>query len=232
MNTFNEKTPLSLIVAAGGDGTMLKASKIAFSRDIPIAGINIGSFGFLTGYKKEEVNKLIDDFIKNRGRIEKRHLLECVSEAGKFYALNDVVLHMSEERRVIKIGININDKDVTDFIGDGVIVATPTGSTAYSLSAGGPIAAPETDVALITPICPHALSFRPLVISSKNRILLSFKGGSETAFLIIDGQEVFKIKKDSDIKIRILKKTVKVLFPPERHYFHLLRKKMGWGGNR
>ncbi len=232
LRRFYDETPLSIMIAAGGDGTLLSVSKLALEKRVTVAGVNIGSFGFLTGYKKEEIPKLLDDFLNRRGRVEERYLLEVKFHNKTLHALNDVVLHMSEDRRVIDISITIDGKFITDFVGDGVIVSTPTGSTAYSLSAGGPIVVPETDVSLITPICAHALSFRPLVIPGEKRITLKFTGGSDTAFLIIDGQSVLKIKHGEEVNIRIAHERLKIMFPEERSYFYLLRKKMGWGGNR
>ena len=177
------------VIAAGGDGTFLWTGSIIYDFDIPLLGVNLGGLGFLTDIRKEEIESVFKDLKNKNYTIQERFFLKAKFKREESVALNDVVFS-STDIRVIDLDIYVNDNFVTQLSGDGLIVATPTGSTAYSLSSGGPILKPDTEAIVITPISPHALTFRPLVINKESKILIKTK---EECRLIFDGQRLVTI---------------------------------------
>jgi NAD+ kinase len=223
---------VDLIVAIGGDGTMLHAAHFTAGTDIPILGINLGSLGFLTQISEAELNDKLDAILRGDFEIEKRMLVEGripKRDLGPFCALNDISINMGSTSRVITFEIFIEGEYLGTYSADGVVVATPTGSTAYSLSAGGPIINPEIDALILTPICPHALAIRPMIIPPSHKIKVVIKAGSQGMVLTIDGQESHLIKDGDEVSFGVAKDVVH-LIRARIGFYELVRRKLGWGG--
>jgi NAD+ kinase len=213
------------VIAAGGDGTFLMAGSIIYDFDIPLLGINLGGLGFLTDIRKEEIGRIFKDIKNKNYTIQERFFLKAKFKGEESVALNDVVFS-STDIRVIDLDIYVNDNFVTQLSGDGLIVATPTGSTAYSLSSGGPILKPDTEAIVITPISPHALTFRPLVINKESKILIETR---EKCRLIFDGQRLVTLDSGEKVSIEKNASMLKVVKFEDWDYFDILRKKLNWG---
>jgi len=213
------------VIAAGGDGTFLWASSIIYDFDIPLLGINLGGLGFLTDIRKKEINKIFAELKNGNYTLKERFFLKANCKGEENMALNDVVFS-STDIRVINLEIYINDSFVTQLSGDGLIVATPTGSTAYSLSSGGPILKPDTEAFVVTPISPHTLNFRPLVVSFDSQILIRTK---EKCRLIFDGQKLVNLNSGDEVSVEKNLSTLKVVKFKDWNYFDILRKKLNWG---
>ncbi len=213
------------VIAAGGDGTFLWAGSIIYGFDIPLLGINVGGLGFLTDIRREEIKNIFKDIKAKNYEIQERFFLKANFNGEENIALNDVVFS-STDIRVIDLDIYINGSFVTELSGDGLIIATPTGSTAYSLSSGGPIVKPGTEAIVITPICPHTFTFRPLVVDNDSRILIKTK---EKCRLILDGQRLVNLDLGEEVSVEKNVNTLKVLKLKGWDYFDILRKKLNWG---
>jgi NAD+ kinase len=213
------------VVAVGGDGTFLMASSIIYDYDIPLLGINLGGLGFLTDIRKEEINKIFAEIKNGNYRLQERFFLRTNFRGKEYVALNDVVFS-SRDIRIIDLDIYINDSFVTQLSGDGLIVATPTGSTAYSLSSGGPILEPNAKVFVVTPISPHALTFRPLVLNQESRILIKTK---EKCQLILDGQRLVNLNLGDEVSVERNPNPLKVVKFKNWDYYDILRTKLNWG---
>ncbi len=223
-----------LIIVFGGDGTLLSVARLVGKRGIPILGVNLGGLGFITEIAKDEMSRdIIDEIFSGRYRFEERIMLSAdVYSKGKktawHTALNDVVINKSALARMVDLEIHINDKYVTSFRADGLIVSTPTGSTAYSLSAGGPILYPTLESFVMTPICPHTLTNRPIVLPDTFIIEVKIKSGKDV-YLTLDGQEGVPLKEGDKVKIRKADFKTKFLLFHKRDYFRILRTKLKWG---
>ncbi len=216
------------LVALGGDGTLISLARRAYKYDKPVLGINAGNLGFLTDINPENIEEFLDDFLKENYRIDKRMVIE-IEYGNKFlYAFNDVVISKDIISSMIHIKVDTNESFLNTYHGDGLIISTPTGSTAYNLSAGGPVVYPLTESFILTPICPHSLTQRPLILPSNFELELEVK--EKTAKLIIDGQEIYNIK--DKIKIKKAKKPAKLIHRIERNYFEVLREKLNWGESK
>jgi NAD+ kinase len=213
------------VIAVGGDGTFLKASSIIYDLGIPILGINLGGLGFLTDIRKEEINRIFAELKSGNYKLKERFFLRSNCRGEENMALNDVVFS-STDIRIIDLEIYINDSFVTQLSGDGLIIATPTGSTAYSLSSGGPILKPDTEAFVITPISPHTLNFRPLVVGFNSRILIRTK---EKCRLIFDGQKLITLNSCEEVTVEKNANSLKVVKFEDWDYFDILRKKLNWG---
>ncbi len=219
----------SFVIVIGGDGTLLRASKkIAIHNKFAIA-VNMGSLGFLTDIRKNEAIKVFEEVLNNNYKLEERHMLE-VSINGKVYTgLNEVVLAKGGVMQTL-IRIRATAKHyINTYRADGLIVSTPTGSTGYSLSAGGPIVQPNLDVLLITPIAPHNLSTRPIILSGNEEVILKLEETQRSAYIAVDGNEIIEITKDDIIKVKYSNKKLKLVLPKSRDYYSLLREKLKWG---
>ena len=217
----------------GGDGTLLSAARAIAPAKIPILAVNLGSLGFLTEVPLSELYKTLEHIDGSRCPIESRSMLECcLVRQGKsvdtYFALNDVVVNKSAIARLVGFDLFIDDSYVLEYKADGVIVSTPTGSTAYSLAAGGPVLMPSVDAFVITPVCPHALTHRPLVIRDSSEVQLLIKSDHEEAFLTIDGQVGIPVQRDDRIFCRKAKHAV-TLFRMRKTFFEVLRSKLKWG---
>ncbi len=217
----------------GGDGTLLSAARSISQAGIPILAVNLGSLGFLTEVPLQELYSTLDLVSSGECPVESRSVLECrlVREGhcvAEYFALNDMVVNKSAIARLVGFDLYIRDEFVVHYKSDGVIVSTPTGSTAYSLAAGGPILAPSVDAFVITPVSPHSLTQRPLVVSAAASIRILVKSDAEQAFLTIDGQVGMPVNHGDEIVCRKAEHSVKLL-KVRRTFFDVLRNKLKWG---
>jgi NAD+ kinase len=218
-----------VLIVLGGDGTFLSIARQAVEAGIPVAGFNLGTLGFLTELKKESLENCLTEIFGGRAKIAERKLLEIEFQGKTYIALNDAVVNKGMIARILKILLTINGETVTEIKSDGMIVSTPTGSTAYSLSAGGPIVSPLINGIVITPICPHSLSFRPLVVSDHSRIGLKLLTPNMDVYLTIDGQAVIPFNFEDRVEIGTYPKRLKMFVSSETNYFELLCGKLNWG---
>ncbi len=222
-----------VIIVFGGDGTLLSVARLVGDKGIPILGVNTGGLGFITEISKNEIRKNINKIFSGKCRFEERIMLSTdvyrgTNNIGQYSALNDVVLNKSALARMIELDIHINNQYVTTFRADGLIVSTPTGSTAHSLSAGGPILYPTLESFVMTPICPHTLASRPLVLPDRFILEVNIKSGKDV-YLTIDGQVGLPLKVKDKVKIRKADFKTKLLLLHDRDYFKILRTKLKWG---
>jgi NAD+ kinase len=221
----------SLVVALGGDGTLLRAARLIGRSGVPILGVNLGDLGFLTEFACEQAQAAVDDFVRGDYREEQRMMLEVAHDRMHYYALNDVSINMGRSCRTIEVILSVNGTYVTRFKADGVVLATPTGSTAYSLAAGGPIVFPTLEAILITPLCPHALSARPLVAAPEEKIGIELGlKNRQKALLVVDGRCRSTLKPGAQVTVRRADFKVRMITPRSRSYYEILRNKMKWGG--
>lgn len=224
------------VVVLGGDGTLLGAARRVGRFGSPILGVNLGGLGFLTGIPFERLYPVIEMMISGRLEVESRVMLETkVLRKGKvvcrFEVLNDVVINKVTLARIIDLDVAINEEFLTTFRADGLIISTPTGSTAYNLSAGGPILYPTMETFILTPICPFTLTNRPIIIPDTSVIQIKMKNESEEAVVLtFDGQVGFDLYYDDKVIIRKSEKKIKLFRPPDHSYFNILRTKLMWGG--
>jgi len=223
-----------LLLVLGGDGTILTAARLAAPRRIPILPINMGSLGFLTGFTLEELYPALEETLAGRFSISQRAMLQAELERGgsvleTHQALNDVVIHKGALARMIYLELSVNSDLVCRYRADGLIVSSPTGSTAYSLSAGGPIVHPAVESFIITPICPHMLSDRPLVIRDSSVVDVRLDGEMESVYLTLDGQRGIPMQPSDVLRVRRAEEHLKLIQPPKKPYFEILRDKLKWG---
>lgn len=229
---FQEKA--DLIVVLGGDGTMISTARLLGEREIPVLGINYGSLGYLTDFRIEEMFPALENILAGHYAIDRRVMLDIehrrgaqTLETGR--VLNDVVINKSVLARIIEIEVKLNEQYVNSFRADGLIVATPTGSTAYSLSAGGPIVYPTMNAVVLTPICPFTLTNRPIVVPDTAEISLRLMNENEGVVLTLDGQVGYRMETGDCAVIRKSAASFNLVQPPNRNYFDVLRNKLKWG---
>ncbi len=221
-----------LIVVLGGDGTMLATSRFIGKVSIPVVGINHGSLGYLTDFRIEEMLPALEKVLAGDYQVDRRVMLDVEHTGGPSApsrVLNDVVINKAALSRIIEIEVKLNGLHVNSFRADGLIVATPTGSTAYNLSAGGPIIYPSMNAIVLTPICPFTLTNRPIVVPDTSEIELRLKSDSEDVILGLDGQTGFAMKAGDTVVIRKSEVTFDLVQPANRNYFDVLRNKLKWG---
>ncbi len=226
---------LDVVLSIGGDGTILSTARTFGDAGIPILGIHIGRLGFLTECTRHDYLQALDDIFAGDYSITERMLLKVVIKNGKkqtlSHALNDVVIEHGVAR-ILKIHVHVSEEFLNTYESDGMIFATPTGSTAYSLSAGGPIITPDLDVITVTPICPHSLAARPIVIPPDKTISISFEEDQAGMSLTVDGQIQVPVDYSSKITLTRAGHRVKMIsFPQRNYFFQTLRKKLAWSGN-
>jgi len=221
-----------VIISIGGDGTLLQTAYNSRKSETSLLGVNFGKLGFLAEFETGKIDELIN-YLKNGNlKIERRNALDavCLSEkCEELYAINDIVIDRGRYPKMIDISIEIDDEYVSTFSADGIIIATPTGSTGYSLSTGGPIVNPQTESITLSPISAHTLSMRPLVISSNQNVVIKATSLFEDVQVICDGQRVSFLKSPATIKITKSKHDLKLVHNNDKHYFEILRKKLFWG---
>jgi NAD+ kinase len=231
------ETPTDLLVALGGDGTLLRAGRIAADRGIPVLGINLGRLGFLTASPEPEMETRLGMVLAGQFDLDRRSMLEAtVVQDGRVesvrLAWNDFVLHKTGVARITLLELKVEagtwEADLGSFSGDGLIVATPTGSTAYSLSAGGPIVTPAVDCMLLTPICPHTLAARPLVIPGDQTVSVRALEESTDLVLTVDGQANEQISAGDEIRISVSDVHVPLVRFPDQNFYSTIRQKLRW----
>jgi len=223
-----------LVIVLGGDGTLLSAARAVGGRDIPLFAVNLGGLGFLTAISVEELFPELDRALRNEHRIAHRRMLSCeVQRDGEivaaYDALNDVVITKGQIARMIDLVCNVDAHFVCRYKADGLIISTPTGSTAYSLSAGGPIVFPSVGALCITPICPHTLTNRPVLVSDSSVIQILNLAATGDAHLTIDGQVGEPLREQDRVVCRSSQKSVALIRPPRMLFFDVLRQKLKWG---
>jgi NAD+ kinase len=218
-----------LIIVFGGDGTLLGSARRYLKFNIPILGINMGTVGFLTDIKIEDFESVIKDIIDGNCKIEERNLVSATFNNTTAYGLNEIVIHSGAYTQLMRYRLSVNEKVVYEQRSDGLIIATPTGSTAYALSAGGPIIHPELDVWTILPMLPQSISSRPFVISSNEQVKVNLlRGPLESAKICADGQEDISAPYLEDIKISKMKDKLRLVHPLDNDFFEACREKLGW----
>ena len=220
------------IVVFGGDGTILSVVRTIGQNRAPILGVNLGSLGFLTGVTLDELQGALECLIEGRYRIDRRQLLEAEvrhvsGQVSTHHALNDVVINKGALARIIRLDTFIDEDFMATFLADGMIVATPTGSTAYSLAAGGPVIYPSLDSTVLTPICPHTLTNRPVVIPASSKIRISLKVGEDVA-LTVDGQIGVALQEEDEIVCTRADRQIELIQPSDKGFFDVLREKLKW----
>ncbi len=220
-----------LIISFGGDGTILRNARHIGKREIPILGVNLGGLGFLTTSTVEMAKTHVDEFFNNKLIVEKRSVLQVKieGEAEDYFFLNDLVVDKAGFSRLINITTNIDDRLLNSYLADGIIISTPTGSTAYSLANGGPIVAPLTNAFIINPICPHTLSNRPIVISDRANITLSIESEHKKFNVFGDGERIGTYPVGTLVRLRKAEYYVHMVQVPEQEFYTILREKLGWG---
>ena len=223
---------VDIVIVFGGDGTLLNAARKYLNYEIPILGINMGNVGFLTDISTENFEKTIREVFEGSYKIEERNLVSAKFGNKHLYGLNEVVIHSGAYAQLMRYRLNVNDKVVYEQRSDGLIIATPTGSTAYALSAGGPIIHPSLDVWTILPMLPQSLSSRPFVISSNEKVEMDlFDGPNDNAKICVDGQDDIDVPYGEKILISKMEKTLKLVHPKDNDFFEACREKLGWSLN-
>lgn len=227
-----EKIPgkVDLVIVLGGDGTLLSVAQNAAVQKTPVLGINLGRLGFLTEVPMDEVFLTLDALLAGDRSIINPRMMISVHKGGETYhCLNDVVINKGALARMIQAKIWIENKEIAILKSDGLIVSTPTGSTAYSLSAGGPIVHPYVPAIIIAPICPHTLTFRPMIITSEAEIKIQLLTEHEEVYCTLDGQRGGFMDKNEIISVKKSDHSLSLISSPRRSYFDLIHEKLGWG---
>jgi len=237
LNCSTEKflKEVDLIISLGGDGTLLRAARLAASEDIPVFGVNLGGLGFLTQIGIDDLEESLEKLYQGRYFIDERMMLNCTvkrkeKEIKKFTALNDIVIGKGAFARIISLATQVNNDYVITYSADGLVVSTSTGSTAYSLSAGGPIVNPNISSIILTPICPHTLSARPLIIGENDQVKIKLESSEEKVMVTIDGQEGFIIKPKDEVIIKKSDHKARLITFKEKSFYAILREKLRWSG--
>ncbi len=234
---INDISPdLDIIIVLGGDGTLLHIAEQAARYSIPVLGINLGNLGFLTELTENETFSTLEYILNNQVTIENRLMLKArvvrdTEPCNYRYALNDIVINKNAVDRLLNLSTTADEKYITTYKADGLIFSSPTGSTAYSLSAGGPLVHPGLATILVTPICPFMLSSRPIILPADKilRTRLDARDKAENAQVIIDGQPVWVMKKDDFLEIESAEHSLQLIVSSTRDYFTILRNKLHWG---
>lgn len=231
-----ERVPVDthLVIVLGGDGTLLSAARAIGGRDIPLLAVNLGGLGFLTALTVEEMYPELDRALRGEQRIALRRMLRCeIIRQGQcvstYEALNDAVITKTSLARMIDLAVHVDSHFVSNYKADGLIVSTPTGSTAYSLSAGGPIIFPGVDAVSITPICPHMLTHRPVIVHGESKIRLENRAADNDAYLTVDGQVGEPLLHGDDVHCQDSPNAIRLIRPPNMMFFDVLRAKLKWG---
>ncbi|PLX86725.1 MAG: NAD(+) kinase [Desulfuromonas sp.] len=225
---------VDLVIVLGGDGTLISVARLIGDMPIPILGVNLGSLGFLTEVTRHELSDSLDRVIKGEFEVSDRMMLDAVIRRNgevviAHTVLNDVVINKGALARIIDMETSVDDAHLTTFKADGLIIATPTGSTGYNLAAGGPIIYPGINSLVITPICPHMLTNRPIIVSDQARIQIEVKFDDDVVFFTADGQVGCKLLPNDIIEVRKSASRTLLIASPRRDYFEILRTKLSWG---
>ena len=225
---------VDLLIVLGGDGTLLATARALNRKPVPILAVNLGGLGFLTVITREELYATLEMAMADNLQTEKRvqiegELVRADEVISSFLALNDVVLNKGAIARILDFDVLVDGRFISTYKSDGLIVSTPTGSTAYSLAAGGPIVAPSVEAFIVTPICAHTLTNRPLVLRDTAQIEVVVKSQREAAYLTVDGQVGLAAHSEDIVRLRKAASCVEIVQPPSKDYFQILRQKLKWG---
>ena len=223
-----------VIIVLGGDGTLLSTCRLVAEKEVPVLGVNIGGLGFLTEVPVEKLYEMLEMVLSGDCPIEERLMLKAQvlrhgAAIAEYTILNEVVVNKAALARIIDLETYINHSYVTTFKADGLIISTPTGSTAYSLSAGGPVLYPTLDNIVVTPICPHTLTNRAIVLAGNSVIEVILRSPTERVYLTLDGQLGFSVMQNDTVVVVKSPFKTRLLIPCDRDYFQILRKKLKWG---
>ncbi len=228
---------IDLLVSLGGDGSLLHSARIVGGAGVPILGVNLGRLGFLAEVAPDQMLEAMERILSGKFRIEERMNLEATllrgrKEAGRFIALNDVAMDRGASPRVMEFEIRVKGVLVTTYIGDGVIVSTPTGSTGYSLSANGPVVSPTVRAVIITPICAHSLAARTVIVSEKEEVEIEFHSATSEARMAVDGQVGIALEEGDRIAVRAAQQVTRLVLLDNASFYEVLRTKFRWGNPR
>ncbi len=225
-----DPSKIDFLLAMGGDGTMLRITHAFSHITAPILGINLGHLGFMADIPVSDIYPSLQDLLDGKYTICKRIALEAKSNSSTLYAVNDIVIHRAQNYSLIELSIHVNHVYVNTFVADGIILATPNGSTAYSLAAGGPILSPMLDAMVITPICPHTISNRPIVLTPDQQVTVKYLSSYNPIDVRADGLDAIQLKTDQSITIQRAKKPFLLVNLHRHEYFATLRSKLSWSG--
>lgn len=225
---------VEMIIVLGGDGTLLSVARLVGSHEVPILGVNLGGLGFLTEITLEELYRVLErviqgDFVTDERVVFHAAVIRRGERLAEFIVLNDAVINKGALARIIDLETTINGEYLTTFKSDGLIISTPTGSTAYNLSAGGPIVYPSLHCIIITPICPHTLTNRPIMIPDDVEVRAILKSKQQEVILTLDGQQGFVLEFGDVVEVKKAEGKILLIKSPYRHYFEVLREKLKWG---
>lgn len=225
---------VDLVIVAGGDGTLLSVARSAAPKGIPLLGVNFGSLGFLTELQPDELFTELEKVIRGQYRIEERQTLRLRYRRGRstrqeYALLNDAVITKSALARMIELAVSVDGEEIATYHSDGLILSTPTGSTAYNLSAGGPILDPRMRAFVISPICPHTMTYRPLVVPETVKIEVTLRDTFEEVYLTLDGQVGFPMLRGHSVVVDSHPSPVRLIRVADRTFFQVLRRKLRWG---
>ncbi len=219
-----------IIISLGGDGTLISVSRRSFKYNKPILGVNIGKLGFLVDIDVKELENFIDKLFKNEYRIDRRMVLEVIfhkkEDSLSAFAFNDIVFSRPMVAGMVDLQAFVDDVHFNNYYGDGLIVSTPTGSTAYNLSSGGPVVFPLTEALILTPLCSHSLTQRPLILPADFKVKIK---SSDKVLVAIDGQDIYHLEDYESIEFKMATKGVRLIHRVERNYFKVLKEKLKWG---
>jgi NAD+ kinase len=233
---LEDSSTLNVLITLGGDGTLLRGARVVASHSVPVLGINLGHLGFLTCCNADQLTNALLRFARGDFLAETRMALEArvLDPRGiprlQWIALNDVVLHKGGFARVVSVSVAANGEPIASYAADGVVLSTPTGSTAYSLSAGGPVVYPTLDTILVTPVSAHTLAIRPVILPATVEVTLQADDGPEELLITVDGQVGTTFSRGETLSVRRAEQGVKIIRFPGTSFFTTLRQKLGWGG--
>jgi NAD+ kinase len=222
------------LIVLGGDGTLLSAARLTAECGVPVLAVNLGGLGFLTTVPQDEIYSILEELFAGKHRVSERVMLDAeIIRAGNVIrrqtALNDAVLNKAALARIMDLELRVDGEYVTTYKSDGLIISTPTGSTAYSLAAGGPIVYPSVEAFVVSPICPHTLTNRPIVIPDSATIEIDFKAEDDAVFLTLDGQIGIELLRGDHIRVRKAANKLMLVRPARKTYYQILRSKLKWG---
>jgi NAD+ kinase len=225
---------VDLCVVVGGDGTLLSAARLMGERQVPILAINYGGMGFLTEVTRSEMYEVLDRVLAGECTTDSRMMMDVSLYRGDalvadWQALNDAVIHKGTLARIIDLEARVDDQYVSRFRSDGLILSTPTGSTAYNVSAGGPVVYPTMQAIVMTPICPHTLTNLPLVLPAESRVEITVRSAPDEVYVTVDGQVGMKLEPEDRVTVQKSKRVVRLVLPSGRSFFDVLRDKLKWG---
>ena len=225
---------VQMIIVLGGDGTLISVARQIGARKIPIFGVNLGSLGFLTEITRQDALEVLEQVVSGEYSVSERHMLEAVvrrndEDVDTFTVLNDVVINKGALARIIDMEVHVNNDYLTTYKADGLIISTPTGSTAYNMAAGGPIIYPGLKSLVLTPICPHTLTNRPIIFSARSVVRVEVKFQDQDVVLTADGQVGMPLQGGDVVEVRLSPNRTLLIASPKRDYFEVLRTKLRWG---